>query len=58
MNGYSGPLGPWETIVPKDGSKEYYHNHVTKVTTYDKPKDPKDEYEVCCLLISVPRLCY
>jgi hypothetical protein len=49
MNGYPPPMGapstPWRAAKTQDG-KEYYHNALTGVTTWEKPDEMKDEVEV------------
>ena len=53
MNGYPPPMGvpksPWRATKTQDG-REYYHNSVTNVTTWEKPDELKDDIEVCDLL--------
>ncbi|KAH7414072.1 hypothetical protein DE146DRAFT_683500 [Phaeosphaeria sp. MPI-PUGE-AT-0046c] len=45
MNGHPAPLGPWQELIAQDTGRAYYHNPVTGVTTYDRPKEFKDEVE-------------
>ncbi|EOA82226.1 U1 snRNP protein [Exserohilum turcicum] len=48
MNGYPPPMPPssstWTTAKTPDG-REYYYNTITKLTTWEKPDDLKDEVE-------------
>lgn len=49
MNGYLPPMAPpgspWTTATTPDG-REYYYNTVTKLTTWEKPDELKDDIEV------------
>lgn len=58
MNGHPPLPGPWKEVIHKDTGKLYYHNTLTDETTYDKPKEPTDEVEVCCIFIYTQRICY
>ncbi|CAA9958432.1 hypothetical protein CFE70_001971 [Pyrenophora teres f. teres 0-1] len=49
MNGYPPPMIPppgpvWTAATNTDG-REYYYNTITKVTTWDKPDELKDDVE-------------
>lgn len=49
MNGFPPPMAPpgstWTTAKTPDG-REYYYNTITKLTTWEKPDELKDDVEV------------
>jgi pre-mRNA-processing factor 40 len=49
MNGYPPPMGapatPWKAVQDGEG-KTYYYNQATQQTTWEKPEDLYDDYEV------------
>jgi hypothetical protein len=49
MNGYppqaGAPATPWKAVTDASG-KTYYHNQATQQTTWVKPEDLYDDFEV------------